>query len=134
MKTQDLRTVWWFKQLFNFWKIWCQAIRFLYVCFIITFSSLSWKITFPKYCIIEVLKEITLEKKISHLIQFFSVSLCEKKNIFPINGNFAHCLKKCVFQWQVWGPFRGKVQNLVIALEYATNKSYLTLVTVFYIW
>lgn len=77
-------------KLFNFRRSWCQAVRFVFI-----FNDLfraRFKTAFPKICITGLFKKIALERDFSfHII--FSVSLCEKRNIFPMTGSIAHCFK-----------------------------------------
>lgn len=71
-----------------------------------------FKTAFPKICITGLFKKITLERKISHFASFFSVSLCEKRNIFPITGNVAHCFK--MLCTSLITLHLGRVQNFLI--------------------
>lgn len=96
-------------KLFNFRRSWCQAVRFVFI-----FNNLfcvRFKTAFPKICITGVFKKITLVRRISHFTSFFSVSLCEKRNIFPISGNIAHCFKTYT---SLITLCLGRVQNFLI--------------------
>lgn len=115
-------------KLFNFRRSWCQAVRFVFI-----FNDLfhvRFKTAFPKICITGVFKKITLERKISHFTSFFSVSLCEKRNIFPITGNVAHCFKMCTSLIRLC---LGRVHNFLIGFGLYSYQNYLLYSFHFYI-
>lgn len=71
-----------------------------------------FKTAFPKIGITGLFKKITLGREISHFTSFFSVSLCEKRNIFPVTGNVARCFKMLCAS--LITLHLGRVQNFLI--------------------